>query len=320
MKKISIIIPCHNEEESLGILHSRLAKVIAGLEEEVEVIVIDDGSTDGTWKKIADIHNADGRWKAIRFSRNFGHQTAVSAGLDAVSGDAAIIMDADLQDPPEIIPEFIGKWREGYEVVYAVRRERNENFVKKFFYSLFYNMLSVLTNNQIPKESGDFGLMDKKVVDQIRSMPEHNRFVRGLRAWVGFRQAGVEYKRDKRMAGATQYTLKKLIKLAIDGFFSFSFLPLRAVTWLGIIVTVVSFAGAAFALLQMALYVRCAHAGYGAVPKLPLTLISIFFIGGVQMVCLGIIGEYIGRIYDEVRNRPLWVESERLGLSSRNKT
>lgn len=314
MNKISIIIPCCNEEESLDILHARLTDVIGAWREEVEIILVDDGSRDNTWMKMRRLHETDSRWKAVRLSRNFGHQAAVSAGLNSASGDAVIVIDADLQDPPEILHEFIEKWREGYEVVYAVRMKRKESFIKRFFYNSFYKILSALTDNRIPGESGDFCLMDRRVVDLIKNMPEHNRFIRGMRAWVGFRQTGLEYERDKRQAGRTKYTLKKLVKLAVDGIFSFSTAPLRMVTWLGITVSIASLLGAIFILLQRIFSPQFARIGLPPASGAAAIVISIFFMGGVQLICLGIIGEYIGRIYDEAKNRPAWVESERLGL------
>lgn len=319
MNRISIIIPCCNEEESLDILHARLTDVIGAWREEVEIILVDDGSRDNTWMKMRRLHETDSRWKAVRLSRNFGHQAAVSAGLNSASGDAVIVIDADLQDPPEILHEFIEKWREGYEVVYAVRKKRKESFIKRFFYNSFYKILSALTDNRIPGESGDFSLMDRRVVDLIKNMPEHNRFIRGMRAWVGFRQTGLEYERDKRRAGRTKYTIKKLVKLAVDGIFSFSTAPLRMAAWLGITVSIASFLGAIFILLQRIFSPQFARIGLPPASGAAAIVISIFFMGGVQLICLGIIGEYIGRIYDEAKNRPAWIESERLGLPDAGK-
>jgi polyisoprenyl-phosphate glycosyltransferase len=320
MSKISIIIPCYNEEESLDSLHARLSGVIGAWPEDVEIVFVDDGSRDGTWEKMKHFHELDGRWKAVRLSRNFGHQAAVSAGLDSASGDAVIVIDGDLQDPPEILHRFIEKWREGYEVVYAVRKKRKESFIKRFFYNLFYRILFVITDKRIPRESGDFGLMDRRVVDLIKNMPEHNRFIRGLRAWVGFRQIGLEYERDKRHAGETHYPLRKLVKLAVDGIFSFSFAPLRMVTWLGLTITAASFLGVIFILLQRIFVSQFAWIGLAPLHGFAPVAISILFMGGVQLICLGIIGEYVARIYDETKNRPSWIGSERLGLPAAKNT
>jgi polyisoprenyl-phosphate glycosyltransferase len=319
MNKISIIIPCYNEEESLDTLHARLSGVIASWREGVEIVLVDDGSRDATWMKMRQFHEKDRRWKAVRLSRNFGHQAAVSAGLNSATGDAVIVMDGDLQDPPEILHQFIEKWREGYEVVYAVRMKRKESFIKRFFYNSFYRVLAVLTDNLIPRESGDFGLMDRRVADLIKSMPEHNRFIRGMRAWVGFRQIGLEYERDKRFAGETHYPLKKLVKLAVDGIFSFSFAPLRIVTWLGLVITAVSFLGIIFTMLQRVFSRQFAQVGLAPVHGFGAVAVAILFMGGIQLICLGIIGEYVARIYDETKNRPSWIESERLGLPAAEK-
>lgn len=308
---ISVVIPCYNEPaEVLEPLYTRLSAAAASWNEPYEVIVVDDGSRDATWALLRGIHERDSRWRIIRFARNFGHQTAVSAGLSHTRGDCVIVIDADLQDPPEELHRFLDKWREGYDVVYAIRTARKEGLLKRSLYSLFYRTLGQLSDVRIPYDSGDFCLMDRRVVALLNSMPEQNRFVRGLRAWVGFRQAGVVYERAARVGGKPQYTIGKLLKLAVDGVFSFSTTPLRAATYLGLIVSAIAFLGMVFTLLQKIFAAQFARIGLAPVPGYPTTLISVLFLGGVQLLCLGVIGEYIGRVYDEVKRRPLWVIRE----------
>ena len=311
---ISVVVPCYNEKEVLGRLYERLTAAAEAWQEPFEVILVDDGSDEATWDQICEIHRRDPRWKAVRFSRNFGHQTAVSAGIARTGGQAVIVMDADLQDPPEELHRFLAKWREGCEVVYGVRRKRKEGFVKRLCYRLFYRVLAGISDPPIPVDSGDFCLMDRKVVELLKSMPERNRFVRGLRAWVGFRQVGVEYQREARGAGKPQYTFRKLVKLAVDGIFSFSTWPLRLATRLGLLVSTIAFLGAMFTFVQKVFADWFAKIGLEPVPGFPTTVIAILFLGGVQLICLGIIGEYIGRIYDEVKRRPSWIVRETLGL------
>lgn len=310
---ISVVIPCYNEEAVLEALYCRLTQAASTWGHEYEVIVVDDGSVDGTWEKLVAIHRRDPRWRAIRFSRNFGHQTAISAGLMEVRGEAAVILDADLQDPPEVVNEFLAKWREGYQVVYGIRRRRKEGPLKKAAYFLFYRILRSIASTPIPVDSGDFCLMDRRVVDILNRMPERNRFVRGLRAWTGFRQIGVEYERQARAAGKPQYTLKKLLQLAVDGIFSFSVWPLRLATRLGLLVSTLAFLGVVFTFLQR-IYADWfdKYLGLRPVPGFATTVIAILFLGGVQLICLGIIGEYIGRIYEEVKGRPPWIICDRL--------
>jgi dolichol-phosphate mannosyltransferase len=252
----------------------------------------------------------------VRFSRNFGHQTAVSAGIARAGGAALIVMDADLQDPPEELHRFLAKWREGYDVVYGLRRKRKEGPLKRLCYHLFYRILAGTASQPIPTDSGDFCLMDRKVVDLLNAMPERNRFVRGLRAWVGFRQIGIEYARDARQAGEPKYTLTKLVRLAVDGLLSFSTVPLRLATYLGLVVSAIAFLGAVFTLVQRLFADWFARIGLAPVPGFATIVIAILFLGGVQLICLGIMGEYIGRIYDEVKGRPSWIVRQTLGLPS----
>jgi dolichol-phosphate mannosyltransferase len=310
---ISVVIPCYNEEMVLDQLYERLSQAVEQLGETAEVILVDDGSTDETWERMEEIRQKDSQWRLVRFARNFGHQTAVSAGLQYATGDAVIVMDADLQDPPEELHRFIAKWKEGYEVVYAIRKQRKESALKRVAYKGFYRLLSWLSDHDIPLDSGDFCLMDRVVVDLINQMPEKNRFVRGLRAWAGFRQTGVEYERQARAEGDPKYTLSKLMKLAIDGIFSFSAAPLRLATFLGLLVSATAFLGAGFTLAQGLFPEWFAQFGLGPAPGYATTVISVLFLGGVQLVCIGLVGEYVGRIYDETKRRPAWIVREQKG-------
>ncbi len=312
---ISVVVPCYNEEAVLPALKERLTAAADSWKEDYEVILVDDGSTDGSWEIEKSIHEEDPRWKLLRFARNFGHQTAVSAGIHHCGGDCVIIIDGDLQDPPEILQQFIAKWREGFEVVYAVRRKRKEGILKRICYAAFYRLLDRIAEVKIPLDSGDFCLMDRKVIDRLKAMPEHNRFVRGLRSWVGFRQAGIEYERDARAAGEPKYGLRKLMKLAFDGMLSFSKAPLRIAAYLGIAVCMASAAVLAYSLCGFVFSIQFARWGLLLPTEAEELASAIIFVGGVQLIVMGIIGEYLGRIYDEVRRRPNWVVSESLGLS-----
>jgi dolichol-phosphate mannosyltransferase len=311
---LSIVLPCFNEQEVLSELFRRLQCAAAEWDHTWEVICIDDGSHDRTWELLQAQAKADPRWKALRFARNFGHQTAVSAGLFHATGQAVVVMDADLQDPPEELPRFIAKWREGFEVVYAIRTKRKEHAAKRLCYWLFYRVLASVVANPIPLDSGDFCVMDRKVVDVVRSMPERNRFVRGLRAWAGFRQTGVAYERQARAAGEVKYTMRRLVRLGLDGIFSFSTAPLRLATYLGLSVSLVALCGVVFTLLQRLFSTFFASIGLAPVPGFATIVISILFLGGVQLICIGILGEYLGRIYDEVKRRPAWVIAEGAGI------
>lgn len=310
---VSVVIPCYNEEKVLDELYDRLSSAARGWDVALEVILVDDGSTDATWQKMEALHERDERWKILRFARNFGHQTAVSAGLRYATGDAVIVMDADLQDPPEELDRFISKWREGYEVVYAVRKNRKESTLKRMAYKGFYRLLSRVSSHDIPLDSGDFCLMDRTVVDLLNQMPEKNRFVRGLRAWAGFRQTSVKYERRERAQGEPKYTLAKLMKLAIDGIFSFSTAPLRLATFLGLFVSILSFLGIGFTVAQRLFSDWFAQFGLAPVPGYATIVVSILFIGGVQLICIGFVGEYVGRIYDETKCRPTWIVQDQQG-------
>jgi polyisoprenyl-phosphate glycosyltransferase len=316
-KKISIVIPVYNEEEVLPILFKRLTNAAKKWNLKWEVICIDDGSVDRSWDKLQKQSKKDKHWQAISFSRNFGHQTAISCGIHYATGDAVVIMDADLQDPPEDLYRYIKKWQEGYDVVYAIRTKRKEKALKKFSYWFFYRVLSKLSNFDIPLDTGDFSLMDRKVVDVLKGMPERNRFVRGLRAWSGFRQVGLEYERQSRAAGEPKYTLKKLMQLAFDGIISFSSAPLTIASYLGLWVSLMAILGILFTLIQRIFKPFFESMGIGPVPGFATTVIAILFLGGVQLIFLGILGSYLSRIYDEVKGRPHWVIKDQVGVKSK---
>ena len=314
MKKISIVVPCFNEEDVLPALFERLGSVAATWGMDHEVICVDDGSHDRTWEMLKTQNQKDPRWRSLSFARNFGHQTAVSAGLYYASGDAVVVMDADLEDPPEEISRFLEKWREGYDVVYGVRQNRKENWFKRICYWAFYRIMARLVAFEIPLDTGDFCLISRRVLKTINAMPERNRFVRGLRAWSGFRQTGVAYERAARFAGSPKYSFGKLLKLATDGLFSFSTVPLRVATYLGLSVSAVAFFGAVITLIQKLFAAQLAKVGLAPTAGFPTIVISILFLGGVQLICLGILGEYIGRIYEEVKGRPVWILRDSAGL------
>lgn len=304
MKDLSIIIPIYNEEGNIKILHERLSSVVNSLNVNAEYIFINDGSRDRSLELIRELAKSNSSIKYIDLSRNFGHQIAVSAGIDKCSGKAAIIIDADLQDPPELIIELYNKWKEGYEVVYAKRRARaGENFMKKFTARVFYRTLKKITSINIPVDTGDFRIIDRKVVLALRSMPEQQKFLRGQISWIGFRQTFVEYDRNARNAGETGYTYKKMIRFALDGITSFSNLPLKFATIAGFFVS-----GVTFLLSIYALYSRLITKDY--VPGWTSLMLAILFIGGVQLISIGIIGEYISRLSTNVRNRPLYLVSD----------
>jgi len=279
--------------------------------------MVDDGSTDGSTQMIRDLAEKDARVKPVIFSRNFGHQIAVTAGLDYSQGDAVVIIDADLQDPPEVILDLIAKWREGFQVVYAVRTEREgETWFKRTTASAFYRLIFRITDIKIPLDTGDFRLMDRKVVDALKQMGERHRFLRGMSSWVGFRQVGVPYKRAARFSGETKYPFRKMVNLALNAITSFSYFPLQLAMYVGFIA-----AGLAIVAIPFVLVAR--FAGHSAFLGQASTLMAVLFLGGVQLICIGILGEYIGRIYDEVKGRPLYIVSEAPGdvenISNRRK-
>lgn len=311
---ISIVIPVHNEEENLPQLYERLSEAARAWDEDYEVIVVDDCSTDGSPELLAKFHVEDPRWKSLRFSRNFGHQTAVSAGVYYSRGDAVVVIDGDLQDPPEVIVELLERWREGYQVVYAVRRQRKENVFKVAAYGLFYRMLRRLASIEIPLDSGDFCLMDRRVVDVLKAMPERSRFVRGLRSWAGFRQIGFEYQRHARHGGKSKYSLLKLMQLAANGMISFSSSPLRLASFLGgmlcvlsvlLVVLLVAWRLADVTILGMN---PRGSVGWTSIVSLNLLLF------GMLMMLMGIIGEYLACLFEEVKGRPPWIIAQAQGF------
>jgi dolichol-phosphate mannosyltransferase len=301
---ISIVAPVYNEVDSLPELYSRVFEVMQGLGESWELILVDDGSTDGSTEAIRTLARGDHRVRPVIFARNFGHQIAVTAGLDFSRGEAVVIIDADLQDPPEVIPELVAKWREGYEVVYAVRTVREgETWFKRFTAALFYRLINRITDVEIPADAGDFRLLDRKVVAALNRMRERHRFPRGMAAWVGFRQIGVPYRRAPRLAGETKYPFRKMLALALNAITSFSYFPLQIATYLG-------FVCAGISALAIPVVIALRLAGSRAFMGQATTLIAVLFLGGVQLISLGILGEYVGRLYDEAKGRPLYVVRE----------
>jgi dolichol-phosphate mannosyltransferase len=297
---LSIVIPVFNEEENLHTLHARITKTFTEQGLDYEIVFVDDGSADQSPDILRRLEAEDRRIVVVEFARNFGHQVAISAGLEHSRGRVVCIMDADLQDPPEVLHTFLSKWQEGWEVVYAVRTERKEWWGKRLAYAGFYRLLQRVANIEIPLDAGDFCVMDRRVVDLLVRMPERNRFVRGIRSWVGFKQIGVPYERQARHAGSPKYTFRKLLYLALDGLVSFSHMPLRIITVLGFTVSLLSFLVALFYLIKKITF------GIG-VAGFTTLVVSIFFLAGIQLMTIGVIGEYIGRISDEVKHRPLYV-------------
>lgn len=297
----SIIAPIFNEYDNLPVLYRRVKEVMDSTGQSWELILVDDGSTDRSTERILELAQNDSVIRPIIFARNFGHQIAVTAGLDYSRGEAVVIIDADLQDPPEVILELAKKWKEGYEVVYAVRAERQgESWFKLFTASLFYRLIYRITDVKIPLDTGDFRLIDRKVVNVMNNMREKHRFLRGMGAWVGFKQIGVNYKREARFAGETKYPLKKMLKLAITAITGFSYFPLQVATYFG-------FISAGIAIVAIPAVIIARLTGSQAFFGQATTLIAVLFFGGVQLISLGVLGEYIGRIYDEAKGRPLYI-------------
>ena len=300
----SVVAPVYNESGSLMEFYRRTCSVLESTGESWELILIDDGSQDGSTEIIRQLAKEDEHVRPVIFARNFGHQIAVTAGLDYSRGKAVTIIDSDLQDPPEVILDLVAKWREGYEVVFAVRAEREgETAFKLWTASLFYRVIYKITDVKIPMDTGDFRLMDRRVVDVMNRMREHHRFLRGMSAWVGFKQVGVPYKRMARFAGSTKYPFNKMLKLALTAITGFSYLPLQVATILGFIAAGLSLVAAIVVIIMRAV-TGAAFLGQAS------TLIAVLFLGGVQLISLGILGEYIGRIYDEVKGRPLYIVRE----------
>jgi dolichol-phosphate mannosyltransferase len=309
---LSVVLPCFNERESLEPLRQRLAHVLEKITcGSFEVIFVDDASTDGCSELLDALNLQDVRFKVIHFSRNFGHQAALSAGLDACAGAAVVLMDCDLQDPPEVIEKFFERWRDGNEVVYGVRRKRKEGILKRAGYAAFYRSMRMVAQIDVPLEAGDFCLMDRMVVTELKRLPESHRFLRGLRAWVGFRQVGVEYEREGRYAGEPKYTLGKLVRLAVSGYVGFSTVPLRIASWLGLLVAAIGFGIAVWAVGTKILGIASPR-GWAS------TIAIMLFLGGIQLLVLGVMGEYLGRVYDEVRARPSYVVRGTVGFGEEN--
>ena len=311
---ISVVVPIFNEQENLPELRRRLTAAMEQTGEAFEIVLVNDGSRDRSAEMIRQYHADDPRIKLVDLSRNFGHQPAVTAGIHHARGDCVVLIDGDLQDPPEVIPEMVKKWREGNQVVLGERASRSETGARGIGFKLFYPILRVLTDLPSAPDAGIFGLMDRRVVDEFNKLPERNRFIPGLRSWLGFTQVSVPYDRTERAAGKPKQTLRRLIHYAVDAIFSFSYRPLRAVTYLGVFVSTVTFGLAVLYLIQFFLQIGMPY-GTGFTTL----ILSILFLGGVQMIAIGIVGEYVGRIYEEIKQRPLYVVRERLGLDSASK-
>ena len=310
---LSVVIPCMNEQEALRKTNHQLVSILERISLNFELIYVDDGSTDSTAELLRDLQAHDSRLRIIRFSRNFGHQVAITAGLEHSSGDAVVIIDADLQDPPEVILDFVAKWLDGYDVVYGIRTEREgETRFKLWTAKLFYRVIRKLSDTPIPLDTGDFRLMDRRVVDALLSMPERDRFVRGMVSWLGFSQAAVAYRRFPRAAGVTKFSPFKMLRFALDGIVSFSILPLRLATWTGFAASGLAVLGIILVLLERVVGIAGLVKGWSS------AIITELFIGGAQLICLGIIGEYIGRIYGEAKRRPLYIIKERMGFEASN--
>ena len=316
MKKVSVIVPMYYEEEVAEECYKRLKKVLEGLSEKYlyEIIFINDGSKDKTLNILENIAQDNKNVKVISFSRNFGHQCAVTAGLKYITGDAIVIIDADLQDPPELIPEMLKLWEDGNEVIYGKRKSREgESKFKLLTASMFYKTLNALSDVEIPKDTGDFRLVDRKVVEVINSLPEHNKFLRGLFSWVGFKQIPFEYERKERVAGKTKYPLSKMLKLAQDGIFSFSTKPLRIVGTMGIISILISIIILIYSILSYIFNWNDLASGWTSM------MVTMTFLGGMILMSLWMIGEYVGRIYDETKRRPEYIIERTFNIGEGNK-
>ena len=310
--KLSVVVPIFNEDEVIGELHRRLGKVLDAVGYDFEVIFVEDGSTDSSFDLLKDLHIKDPRWKVLKFSRNFGHQVAITAGLDAASGDAVVIMDGDLQDPPEAIPELLQKWTEGFDVVHAVRQKRkDENPIRRIISFVFYRLINALAGIKLPLDAGDFRLISKRGRGVFGRLGERARYVRGLMSWVGLKQTSIQYVREGRAAGRGKYGLSKQLRLGLDGITSFSATPLRFASYLGFAIS--------FACLAYAVYVVLIKLAYGyPTPGYASIVVAILFIGGVQLIAIGILGEYVGRLYEEAKHRPLYVIDTSLGFGDYN--
>jgi dolichol-phosphate mannosyltransferase len=304
--EISVVLPVYDEEENIPPLYRRLVAVLDGEDLSYELVFVNDGSKDSSLALLQRLAGEDPQLTVVDLARNFGHQVAISAGLDFARGAGVVVMDADLQDPPEVLPQFIEAWRAGNDVVYAIREHRQEGWLKRACYAGFYRLLRRVTSVEIPLDAGDFCIMDRQVVDLLQAMPERNRFVRGIRSWVGLRQVGLPYERHARGAGRPKYTLGRLMLLALDGFVSFSHMPLRVASLVGFVISAVSLALAAFYFVKR-LTLGLTPPGFATL------VVAVFFLAGVQLITIGVVGEYVGRIFDEVKQRPLYVVRRVLG-------
>jgi dolichol-phosphate mannosyltransferase len=306
----SVVAPVYNESQTLPKFYERIVAAMEALGEPFELILINDGSKDDSLVVMRELHERDRRVKVIGLSRNFGHQIVITAGMDVANGDAVIVIDSDLQDPPEVIAGLVAEWKRGYEVVFAVRAERRgETAFKLATAKLFYRLLSRITSVNIPHDTGDFRLMDRRAVLAMRRLREHHRFMRGLSAWIGFRQIGITYRREPRFAGTTNYPFRKMLKLAIDATTSFSYIPLQLSTTVGFAIACLSVVG-----IVLTFILRLANR---TVAGQATTLVAVLFLGGIQLMFLGVLGEYMGRIYDEVKGRPLYLVDVALGIEER---
>ena len=305
---LSVIVPCYNEQDVLRATHERLTSVLAGMSLDYELVFVNDGSRDNTQLILIELQLIDPHVRVLLFSRNFGHQIAVTAGLEEASGDAVVIIDADLQDPPEVIPQMVQLWREGNDVVYGMRTDRKgESTFKLWTAKIFYRLINRLSETKMPFDAGDFRLLDRRVVEVINAMPERARFLRGMVSWTGFRQVSLPYERAARHAGSTKYPLRKMVHFAMDGIISFSLVPLKLAIWIGFLAICIAVAGIIAAIIDRLTETSIAR-GWASL------FVAVLFMGGVQLVSLGILGEYLGRIYTEVKRRPLYVVQERLGF------
>ena len=308
MSRFSVVVPIHDEEESLGELHRRLATVLDALDGDWELVLVDDGSRDRSFETMLELRDRDPRVKVVRLSRNFGHQVAITAGIDLASGDAVVVMDGDLQHPPEVIPELVARWREGYDVVYGVMTERGgETWFKRWTARRFYRLLGRMSDVDVPQAAGDFRLVDRRAVNAFTSLRERNRYVRGMFSWIGFRQTGVPYSSPARAAGRTKYTVPRMTRLALHGILSFSNAPLRLVLGLGFVVSAFAIAEAIYALVGK-------FGGFYTVSGWASIVFVVSLLGGIQLIVLGVIGEYVSLIYDEAKRRPIYVIREQHGF------
>jgi dolichol-phosphate mannosyltransferase len=305
---LSVVVPCHDEEPVLPLLFDRLRAAALGWELEYEIICVDDGSTDRTWSLIEHASAADARVRGVRLARNFGQQAAIAAGLSFATGQAVVVMDADLQDPPEVVPELVKSWRAGHQVVHAVRIARQDRLVKRVLAAGFYRTLAAVVPFSVPRDAGEFVLLDRVVVDIMNALPEHGRYLRGLRAWCGFQQSEVFYRRDARAGGRPQYTFWKSLTLALDGVVSFSTAPLQLATYVGLTSLILGMVAVGW---DVAAWTGAVHG-----PVISLTAVLVLGLGGINLICMGIVGEYIGRTAQQAKGRPLWIARDTAGFST----